>query len=270
MAGPGEWPERNEEARRAWERNAGFWDDFMGETGNRFHQELVAPAAERLLQPRPGEAVLEIACGAGLFARRLAELGARVTATDFSEAFLRGAASRLAPFGDQVTVARLDATDASALRALGEGGFDAVVCNMALMDMAALEPLAGALPLLLRPGGRFVFTVMHPCFNRDGQVHLVEEDDREGVITVTHSLKLSRYRSSAPSPGIGVRGQPVPHLYFHRTLSALLLPFLAGGLVLDALEEPAFSSEGADPRSLDARNLHEFPLVLACRMSPRP
>jgi len=53
--------------------NAAFWDRHMGDGGNDFHRELVAPAAERLLGPVAGQTMLEIACGSGLFARRHTE-----------------------------------------------------------------------------------------------------------------------------------------------------------------------------------------------------
>jgi hypothetical protein len=33
------------------------------------------------------------------------------------------------------------------------------------MDMASITPLLSVLPQLLRPGGRFVFSVTHPVFN---------------------------------------------------------------------------------------------------------
>ena len=36
------------ESREIWERNAAFWDEYIGE-GNDFHRLLIAPAAERLL-----------------------------------------------------------------------------------------------------------------------------------------------------------------------------------------------------------------------------
>ena len=65
----------NEESRAIWDTNAAFWDDYMGDAGNDFHRELVAPAAARLLALQPGETVLEIACGAGLFARQMAQAG---------------------------------------------------------------------------------------------------------------------------------------------------------------------------------------------------
>ena len=63
----------------AWDRNAAFWDARMGE-GNDFVRTLLAPATDRLLELRPGERVLDAACGNGLYARRLAAAGAEVTA----------------------------------------------------------------------------------------------------------------------------------------------------------------------------------------------
>ena len=53
--------------------------------GNRHSKELVWPAQERLLGLRRGESVLEVACGNGNFARRMARAGAKVVASDFSE-----------------------------------------------------------------------------------------------------------------------------------------------------------------------------------------
>jgi len=78
--GSGEFPELNEAVREIWNRNADFWNQRMGE-GNEFHRVLIGPAQERLLDLRPGESVLDIACGNGQFARRLAGLGAEVLAS---------------------------------------------------------------------------------------------------------------------------------------------------------------------------------------------
>jgi 2-polyprenyl-3-methyl-5-hydroxy-6-metoxy-1,4-benzoquinol methylase len=47
---------------------------------------------ERLLQPQPGERLLDVACGNGLTSRRLATAKARVTAFDVSDAMIAIAA----------------------------------------------------------------------------------------------------------------------------------------------------------------------------------
>ena len=69
----------NQKASGIWDRNAGFWDGHFKE-GNDFHRLLVSPSIERLLELQPGEQVLDVACGNGALARRLADLGAQVTA----------------------------------------------------------------------------------------------------------------------------------------------------------------------------------------------
>ena len=113
------------------------WDERMGE-GNDFFRTLVWPAVERLLRPRIGDHVLDAACGNGLTARLLTETGARVIAVDFSEQLIQRARSHAR--ASQIDYRILDLTDFNALIALGEAQFDAALCNMALMDLADLNP----------------------------------------------------------------------------------------------------------------------------------
>src|SRR5262245_6154258 len=137
--------DENMETRSAWTQNAWFWDQQMGE-GNGFFEILVWPATEHLLGARPGERLLDVACGNGLTSRRLASSGANVVAFDFSEAMISRARERSKTCNIDYRV--LDATDRAALLALGEGQFDGALCNMALMDMADIDPLMSALAQL--------------------------------------------------------------------------------------------------------------------------
>ena len=255
--------QESDEVRSRWDANAGFWDERMGEGGNTFHRTLVRPAVERLLGPVEGRRVLEIACGNGLFARRLAELGANVVATDFSPAMLERARGWTA--SPAIAYAELDATDRAALRAVDGAPFDAVVCTMALMDMEDVGPLADALPHLLVPGGGFVFSTCHPAFNRVGTRFVAEREDREGGWVARRGVFVDSYLTARRSEGVAILGQPVTHLYFDRSLSGLLGPFLAAGLVLDGLEEPAFAAPDAS-EPLDWSGLPEFPPVLVARL----
>ncbi|HLB29507.1 MAG TPA: class I SAM-dependent methyltransferase, partial [Dehalococcoidia bacterium] len=160
------------DAQARWEANAEFWDERFGE-GNSFQKLLIGPSTERLLAVRPGATVLDIACGNGAFSRRLAHLGAQVVAFDFSRRFLERARTRTTEHADRIEYKLVDATDEAQLLALGPQRFDAAVCTMALMDMATIEPLLSALGQLLKPGGPFVFSVMHPCFNNTAGCKMV-------------------------------------------------------------------------------------------------
>jgi len=247
-----------DEVRASWDANATFWDERVT-AGLPWQRRLVYPSVERLLDLRGGERVLEVACGNGEFARRMTERGAEVVATDFSPNQIEQARAH----GGGVEYRVVDATDAAALLALGEGSFDAVVCNMAIMDMPEIEPMASAGSRLLRPGGRFVFSTLHPAFNGGGAIRVLEQRDVEGRIERIYAVKVSRYLTPWSGKGVAIEGQPEPQWYFDRPISMLFGAFFAHGFVLDGMEEPASDTERPErPEMVYA----ELPAVLAARM----
>jgi SAM-dependent methyltransferase len=258
----------NDEVRAIWDENAVFWDERMGE-GNEFHLQLVLPSITTLLELGPDEEVLEVACGNGQLARQLAQLGGQITATDFSGTLIELARERTGrepEIADRITYQTLDATDEAALLALGERRFDAIVCSMAIMDMAEIGPLMRASAKLLKPDGRFVFALCHPCFNHTGISRLIEEEDRDGEIVRTCSIKVTRYLTNSPKKGLAMIGQPAPHYYFDRPLSVLFGEAFAAGFAVDGMLEPAFAPEDEGKRLTDWQQFSEIPPVLTARL----
>jgi 2-polyprenyl-3-methyl-5-hydroxy-6-metoxy-1,4-benzoquinol methylase len=258
--------EQNDVVRRAWDANAAFWDERMGE-GNDWHLQLVAPATERLLEVQPGQRILDAACGNGQFDRRLAELGAEVVAFDQAPALIERARAHQTPFSSRIRFAVADATDAASMRALGGGPFDAVVCNQALMDIADVEPLLTVAREVLKPDGRFVFTLQHPCFVSN-YTSLQAERGVDG--SMEYTLKLRGYKQPRVDYGIAMLGQPEQQLYFHRSLEDLFGAFFKAGFVLDALLEPAFDQPPpGGTTGPNWANLWRIPPSMCGRMRPR-
>jgi len=231
------WP-TNEDVREGWDALASYWDERMvaGETWQRAY---VAPAVEGILVPVEGDRILELACGNGAFARRLTELGASVVATDFSPAMIEVARGH----GGDIDYRLVDATDAGALRSLGHpSSFDAIVSNMAIMDMRDIEPMARATIELARPGGRFVVSTLHPAFNSGHAMRVTEESEDDTGVVRTYWVKTSRYRTPFASKGVAIEDQPITQWYFHRPIELILDPFFTNGWVLDALREPVLAS----------------------------
>ncbi len=254
----------NDDVREAWDALAGYWDEQV-EAGGTWQRHLIQPCVERLLELRPGERVLEIACGNGEFARRMVELGGSVLATDFSEGMLERARAR----GGEVEYRRVDATDEEAVLALGDpGSFDAVVSNMAIMDMSSIEPMAFAVARLMRPGGRFVLSTLHPAFNSGEAVPTTELVYRDGDVRQAYSVKVSSYAKPSVDKGVAIPGQPVEHWYFHRSISDGLRPFFDHGWVLDAFEEPLVDPEHGSAGS-PGYVYTEVPGVLVVRLRAR-
>jgi len=257
----------NEETRDAWNQNAAFWDERMGE-GNDFVEMLTWPPSERFLSLRPGERVLDIACGNGLTSRKMAALGAHVVACDFAEEMVARARARTVENRERIEFLVLDATDEAALLTLGRRRFDAALCAMALFDMAEIAPLMRALARLLRKGGRFVLSVLHPCFNHARMAHVAEMEDREGHIETTYSVKVFGYKTPFVAHGLAIAGQPRRHLYFDRPLEVLFGTAFDAGFVLDGLEERAFPPDhqpGRHPLGWSGRYA-EIPAVLVARL----
>ncbi len=265
MSDPHTLPSQVEETRNAWDQIAPVWDDYMGEGGS-FQRHLVGPATERLLAVQAGQRVLDVACGNGLFSRRLAQLGASVVACDLSAVFIERAQARTVEHTDRITYHVVDATDQAALVALGVGQFDAALCSMALHDMPTVEPLALALAQLLKPGAAFVFSVPHPCFNELGVQKVVEQVEQAGDLVTSYAVKVTRYIEPTSALGLGFHLQPVPHRNFHRPLSLLLAPFFRVGLALDGLEEPVFDPDAVGRGPFSWENYREIPPVLVARL----
>ncbi len=241
-----DFPEYNDKTAPVWERLAGYWDETIGD-GNGFQDYLVEPYSEQLLDLKPGERVLDIACGGGRFTRRMAALGVSILAIDHAAEFIERAKQRTTENADKIEYRVMNATDKAALLALGKKQFDAAVCTMSLMDMASIEPMISALPELLKPRGRFVFSILHPAFHSGGVEFFAESGEVDGEFRIESGVKVVRYAEAFHYLGKGILGQPEPQHYFHRPLNMLFNTCFKYGFVLDRLEEPQLPEELDSP-----------------------
>jgi demethylmenaquinone methyltransferase/2-methoxy-6-polyprenyl-1,4-benzoquinol methylase len=97
---------------------------------------------------RPGDVVIDLACGTAKLARLAAAAGARAVGVDFAAGMLRAA---------RRSGVRLPLVQADAFTLPLRGGVAAAVtCGFALRNFAAIRPVLAEAGRVLRPGGRLV------------------------------------------------------------------------------------------------------------------
>src|SRR5205823_4424486 len=70
------------EPKTDWGGVADWYDRLVGDEGSEYQREVVLPGVIRLLAPKAGEAMLDIACGQGVLCRMLSERGVKMTGVD--------------------------------------------------------------------------------------------------------------------------------------------------------------------------------------------
>lgn len=162
-----------------------------------------------------GQACLDVACGTGLHGRAVADAGYRVVGIDISSDQLRFARRRL-EVAVRADARRLPLRDDAVTVALG---------MFFHTDVADFAAVVREVARCLRPGGRFIYVGLHPCFigpfvNRTNEspdlgLHFVPGHGDEG------------WAGRASGDGSGVGGRVGFH---HKTLAGLLGAIADAGL----------------------------------------
>ena len=210
-----------EDSLKAWEFNAEFWDNYMGDLSNDFHRNVVRPKVSELLDIKAGDFILDIACGNGNYSAYMAERGADVLAFDYSPKMIELARKRRSRFCDKIEFCVADATDREGLMSLKRNRpFTKAVSNMAVMDMTDISALFECVGRLLVDGGIFVFATQHPCF-----------------VTLT-----DKYMTAHSYYGEAIAGQPQKQCYYHRSLQDIFNMCFKNHFVIDGFFESCIGS----------------------------
>jgi SAM-dependent methyltransferase len=220
-------------ANRAWwDRAAASYQaehgDFLGDADFCWGPEGLRESNAQLLGAVRGAWVLEIGCGAAQCSRWLARAGARPVGVDLSVAQL-GHARRL----DRRTGTTVPVVAGDAARLpLRDESFD-LACSAygALPFVADAGAVHREVARVLRPGGRWVFSVTHPVR------WCLPDDPGPGGLTVHDS-----YFDRRAYVEYGPDGRP-SYAEHHRTLGDHVRQIVAAGLQLLDLVEPEWPAE---------------------------
>jgi ubiquinone/menaquinone biosynthesis C-methylase UbiE len=223
---------------------------------------VVLPGTLRLLAAKPGDHVLDLACGQGVLCRLLAAKGIESTGVDAASELIRLARSRQ-PTGTAAP-AKFHVADAREIGFLPADHFSLAACVLSIQNMHPLGPVFGGVARVLKPGGRFVFVLMHPCFRGPKETAWGWDDN-----TKVQYRRVDRYLLPRKTPIITHPGKDAGKYTwsFHKPIEAYVKALRNTGMLVDSIEEwPGHKKSTSGPRA-PAENTarEEIPMFMAVR-----
>ncbi len=224
--------------------------DFYEQFAPDLYEDPPMAALLGLVGDVAGLRLLDLACGHGRLARELARRGGQVVGVDIAAALLAKARAREAVSPLQIAYVH---TDAASPETLAGEIFDGVVCSFGLSDIDDLDGAVATVARVLRPGGFFAFSIVHPCFP-GWQAKQASPSWQPGRGYYDEVWWRAEGPAHGLRPKVGAN---------HRMLSTYLNTLARHGLVVEEVAEPMPEPEWIDA----APNTGPVPvyLVVRCR-----
>lgn len=224
--------------KTTWDALASTWVENIRRSDEYHHTNIILPEVYRLLNPRKGDIILDVACGEGTVARHLTRCGAKVTGIDISKmldhAIEKEKEERLGIEYHWLNAEELE-------KKFGEAVFDKAVCNMALMDIADYKTTLKQISHVLRNDGIFVFSITHPAFVfpscRGIRVPMDSERNEDRIRFIID------YFDERPAVMRNFSWVPAPFLQFHRPISSYVNELVKQNFHIVEMSEPKVSEE---------------------------
>lgn len=224
------------EVARAWDENAEQWVRHVRAGWDRYREDFNNPMFLAFLPELAGRSAIDLGCGEGRNTREFAQRGARMTGVDVSKKMIEAAVAAEAQEPLGISYREVSFSD---LSVFADGSFDLAVSTMALMDGPDFEGAAREGYRVLRPGGGFYFSVLHPCFVTPVQKWIVNDAGEEIGFRVgeyfTDEIHIDRWRfKAAPEES----GDPFAIPRFPYRLETYINGLCAAGFRILKIQEP--------------------------------
>jgi SAM-dependent methyltransferase len=235
-----------DEVRTAWNACGEAFDRYT-RAEDSYSELIERPVLLELAGNVDGSKLLDLGCGSGVYSLTFASQGAKVVGVDLSETMIelaRGRALELAAGQPLQTEFRVG--DIGAPLPFRNGDFDFLFTSTALHYIQHLSPVMAEAVRVLRPGGRFLASVLHPMntarFPVAGDNQSVPGWETRSKWPMSY---FGRREREIETPWLGF--SPVPESIpdegsrlrcYHHSIGDYFEAISSAGMVLTALREP--------------------------------
>lgn len=142
----------------SWGKEAGWYDSLLS-MEDTYQKDLILPNLVRLLEIKPSDRILDVACGQGFFSKAFAERGAQVVGTDISAELIKIAQNKIGP-REKYFVLPADRMSGNII----PSSFDKACIILALQNIENFQEAISQVSTALKKGGKFYIVLNHPAF----------------------------------------------------------------------------------------------------------
>jgi ubiquinone/menaquinone biosynthesis C-methylase UbiE len=250
------------EKNTSWGAVADWYDELLEDSADSFQKNVIMPNLIRLVGPKKGMTILDVACGQGYFSRAFAENGASVIGCDISSELIDKAKEKsstikvraatigipaqgksvikmaekktaIIPFGSpQFHVAPSDK-----LSFISDSSADVSVIVLALQNIENLSGTLSECSRVLKSDGRLFIVLNHPAF-RIPQSSSWQWDEK----TAKQFRRVDSYMSDKTleidmTPGEKDPSKKKSTISFHRPLQSYFKALNKSGFAITRFEE---------------------------------
>lgn len=219
----------------SWGKEAAWYDKLLEESAETYQSKVILPNIVRIIDPKPGEVVVELGCGQGFFSRVIAKSGAKVIGIDIGKELVHIAEERAAK--ERIPSKNISFYTASADNAkmVASRSADVILVILALQNMKNLAGVVGEIKRIMKQDGRVIMVLNHPAFRV-----IKNSDWGYDDATKTQYRKVSKYLSQFEATvdmHPGDKKINTTTRSFHRSLQDYMKAFAKEGLAITRIEE---------------------------------
>lgn len=252
--------QKNGRGSDSWDGVADWYAGWSGAKGSFYHRKVVIPAVMKMLECSPGESIIDLGCGPGALARAVLARGGLYTGVDLSRKLLSFARKHQPVNPECFHLGNVVSPDF--VPVMGAAQFDAAVFLLSLQDVDPLTAAIANAANLLKPGGRLVLLMTHPCFRIPRQSGWSWDVGRRQQFR-----RIDTYLSELKIPMQSHQKKGGITRSYHRPLETYVSALASNGLWIDQLIELPVSEKPGEQRlsSAEKRAMEEIPLFLGIR-----
>ena len=155
--------------KTSWGGVAEWYEDLLEQSGNTFQEKVILPNILRIIDPKEGMYIFDIACGQGYFTRAFQKAGANVYGCDISKELIDLARKHTSSKSEPSTKPGLSLKPIAYYVAPAEKlppakNFDVATIILAIQNISDMKQAFSEAFRALKPGGRLVLVINHPVF----------------------------------------------------------------------------------------------------------